>query len=235
MLEFERFKEQFMNVVNWNAVARNGVHDYGQDALNRQTEYTRSEIQETLVGIINDDHQEVLDGAADIFVTLAYKLFLQAQGDVDWEEVADTLFTIDQQRRGLVETTNAYFNKQNLLDLTVSVRIANDFEEASDLALGLLVELMMEIESQYGIDSLELTKHIMDSNWSKFPPAQDLNVTDQEVQYITEKMGGKFVDIVGTLNEDFNVIVYRSDKGIGKIMKPSTFWEPDTKQFLSAA
>ena len=60
--------KQVLDVIKWNAVARNGVHLFDEDTIQKQISYVISEAKETILGLCNKDRKEALDGVADVFV-----------------------------------------------------------------------------------------------------------------------------------------------------------------------
>lgn len=235
MLDVQRFMEQYKNVVEWNAVARGNVHDFSQDSITRQAEYTRSEILETLKAITTQDPVEFLDGVADVFVTLTYKHFLAVNGDDESDLISMAVEFLENEGRTIYKDTHAIDSQ--LLDTTVWIRRENDHDVTDTSTLYGLIELMELTQAYYNVDIFDVIKHVMDSNWSKYPSIAGLvefqvqaNI-DHEVEYITKK-NPDFKDIVGTVNQEHQVVVYRADNGKGKILKPSTFWNANCVIFL---
>lgn len=229
MLDIESFISQYKNVVEWNAVARNGVHVFDQDAISRQSEYTRSEIQETLDAIRDNDSVEFLDGVADIFVTMTYKHYLTQNGDVDDAEIVKAIEFMSSE--GTITFENDHeLAKEHLKEIADIVMLENSSPVFDTSSLCSMIELMNLTELYYDVNVMDVVKHIMDSNWSKFPKVGH-TVIEAEVAYIANN-NPEFKDFVGTVNETSGVVVYRSDNGIGKIMKPSTFWSADCARFL---
>lgn len=227
MLDVQKFLKQYQNVVTWNLVACNSVHNFEQDAINRQGGYVREEVKETMLGIMQENHKEVLDGIADVFVTLTYKHFLISRGVIFEEEIAKLIQFMNSEGRTNYE--DQYLRQQHLLDTAIWVRNENDSDVFDSTSLCSLIELLELGEQYYNIDILDVVEHVMDSNWSKY---SSVNCdVDFEVQYISQKNPDR-KDIVGVLNQEHNVIVFRTDNGIGKIMKPSTFWNADCSRFL---
>lgn len=231
-LTLQAFKDQYENVVAWNLVARNGVHDFSVDAMARQSEYTRSEIQETLDALAEDDSNELLDGMADIFVTMAYKHFLVYGGEVNWGQVESCIEFMNSFKGEYEELAkqNQEMIKEHLLNVTRLVMEENQAGVFDNSSLCPLIDLIQLVGFYYEIDSMYVVKHIMDSNWSKYSPVATVDI-DKEVAYISNK-NPNFKDIVGTINVEHGVVVFRSDNGAGKILKPSTFWNADCRTFL---
>lgn len=231
-LTLKTFKEQYENVVAWNLVARNGVHDFGADAIARQTEYTRSEIQETLDALAEQDSVEVLDGMADIFVTMAYKHFLVCGGVVNWGQVESCIEFMKSFKGEYEELAKQSQDmiKEHLLNVARLVMEENQAEVFDNSSLCPMIDLINLVGYYYDVDSMDVVKHIMDSNWSKYSKVSTVDI-DKEVAYISKK-NQNFKDIVGTINADHDVVVFRSDNGAGKILKPSTFWNANCQVFL---
>ena len=229
MLDIQDFLSQYKNVVQWNAVARNGVHVFSEDAITRQSEYVRSEIQETLDALAVADSVEVLDGVADIFVTMTYKHFLTQNGDVDDTEIAKAIEFMCSQGT-MTYKDDHELARTHLKEIADIVMLENASPVFDTTSLCALIELMDLIELYYDVNVMDVVKHIMDSNWSKFPKVGQTNV-EKEIAYIAGK-NPTFKDFVGTVNEESGVVVYRTDNGVGKIMKPSTFWNANCQVFL---
>lgn len=236
MKDLNRFVQQIENVVKWNAVARNGEHDFSEDAIARQGDYVRSEIRETLVGCMEFDRKEVLDGIADIFVTLVYKHYLQTNGEVvnpQDEELVSIASYHEPFKKASKQPGYELWDYCLASERVFPILISNEIKYDPNALLSDLLEFMCWSELAFGVDIMDVVEHVMDSNWSKFPKVEDVNV-NYEVRTITEKMASKgFKDIVGVVNEEHGVIVFRSDNGVGKIMKPSTFWEPNCAKFAA--
>lgn len=232
MKDLTRFVNQIENVVKWNAVARNGEHDFSEDAIKRQGDYVSSEIRETLVGCMNFDLKETLDGIADIFVTLVYKNYLQTGGyiaDKNDETLTSLVKYYEMCKEDPVDKDNYRF--QIVSERSFELLLDNP---NTDGQIELLLNLMCEAEFLFDVDIMDVVEHVMDSNWSKFPKVEETNI-NYEVRTITEKMAPKgFKDIVGVVNEENGVVVFRTDNGVGKIMKPSSFWEPNCGKFAAA-
>lgn len=237
MKDLTRFVNQIENVVKWNAVARNGEHDFSEDAIKRQGDYVSSEIRETLVGCMNYDLKETLDGIADIFVTLVYKHYLQTGGQLINSLDPVLLETVQYHESTKAFELELYKNQEYSLinNCVFDLLLDNDnAEKLPEIKIEDLLDTMCLVEAILGVDIMDVVEHVMESNWSKFPKVEDTNI-NYEVRTITEKMAPKgFKDIVGVVNEEHGVVVFRTDNGVGKIMKPSSFWEPDCGKFAAA-
>lgn len=240
-LTVERFMEQLENVIRWNAVK--GPEDFSQDSINKQAEYAREEIRETMAALLASDHKEVLDGVADVFVTYGYKLYqmfneqniyAKANGnqEIDFEEVVKKAFVIVQQS-GLEAINDRHLAEMDCLYSASSVCQFNDLNKNFNTScVSVLVELLTLAELDFCEDIMDVVQHVMDSNWSKYPKIGSVDIYKECFQ-IEMNNAGRYSNVTPAINQEYGVVVFRSDNGAGKIMKPSTFFEPDCAQFLS--
>lgn len=224
------YNRQIQNVIDWNAVARNLTHSFDQSVIDKQAEYVHEEIMETIAALSTKNIKEILDGAGDIFVTLAYKYFL-VRGEFNNDFVLDDVFEEE-------ELVGDRKRQQALIFISTCISGYNLFgDTVSELEQGMsaLWTLMENIEKWYGVDMHAVVDEVMRSNWSKFPEFQEGFDYDGECQIIERvrlqsDVAYSVVEVNGVKRVSF-----RNQGGTGKIMKPTCFVEPDVMSLFNAA
>lgn len=218
-LDFTRY---FNHVVEWNATARKGVHDFSQEAMDFQLSLVQEEVEgenELLEGYENVNKVMVLDGLCDTFVTASYLYFQERKGDAGDIIIPVPSASIDY-----------------LTQLQYSLKGLKSGREILKDVCALLYQFD-------GCVTKALTE-VLASNDSKFPKVFTLsgmdifydhngNETDPEVEcrQIEQRSEGRYTGvnyiIVGEGNE--RRFIFKSDKG--KIVKPSSFFEPNLAKY----
>lgn len=225
-MNFNDFNRQIQDVIDWNAVARNMTHTFTASDLENQTNYTHEEVMETIAALATKDLKETLDGIGDIFVTLSYKYFLMRQafnGDFEVEDLLGEELPDDPRTK-----------QDYMLSLASTISTNNLFAESLadiEFTLSLLYLLMHTAEELYGVDIHAVVDAVMVSNWSKFPPANDVNIGAM-CEWIEEIRKRENVDYSFAEVGGVTRVTFRDNFGKGKIMKPSTFVEPDLTTLL---
>ena len=226
-MNFNDFNRQIQDVIDWNAVARNMTHTFTPEQLVAQTAYVHEEVMETIAALATKDLKETLDGIADIFVTLAYKYFLMRQ-EFNADFNVEDLFGEDI-------STDPRLQQDYLLSLTSTISTNNLFAEGLhdiEFTMSLLYLLMYVAEDLYKVDMHVVVDAVMESNWSKFPIASEVKDIDAMCEWIEEvrkreNVGYSFAEVAGVQR-----VTFRDNFGEGKIMKPSTFVEPNIAALL---
>lgn len=225
-MNLNTFNTQIQNVIDWNAVARNMTHTFTEKDLEGQTSYVHEEAKEFIAGVATGNTVEIMDGAADIFVTLAYKYFLK-RGEFNGDFVPENLVCeelVDQKMR----EDYLIFAGSNILTNNLYAEDARDVT----FTMELLYMVLNTIEEWYGVDMHAIIDEVMRSNWSKFPIYQEgfdyvgtcrvieLARQRQNVQHALVEVGG------------VTRVAFRDNFGQGKIMKPTSFVEPNIASLL---
>ncbi len=186
---------------------------------------------------------EVLDAVTDIFVVVAqlWGTYREDEGDIDLKYVS-TLNRLD---------IPSYLRK------TQSVLNMSSGKERAVSALGYWAKLADTLQEENRFPIQEAITEVTASNWSKFPTIGNLRekygeeLSDQELlasecKWIEENrkecasVVGNIVDegvdldahVATKAREDSRRVSFRKDGGKGKIVKPSTYFEPNLKQYL---
>lgn len=227
----QQFVELTRDVIAWNAVARDTVHNFSEASINKQNDYIHEEIKETIKALIEDNSVEVLDGFADIFVTLIYKYFLLIKGE---DELADALYGINEE---LILVSKV--GRESTYDLLNSCSLVGFYgvceNEIRDCAIAveMLFVAIQSVEKLYDVDMYEVTKDVMQSNWSKYPAFWPEENYDLECQRIQEVRGMKNVSYKTVTVGTKTFVVFRDDFGNGKIMKPLSYTAANPAKFLN--
>lgn len=215
------FTEYFNRVVQWNAIARGGVHVFSEEVEDFQLTLVQEEAEELVEAYEEGDKVKALDALCDVFVTAAYLAFLQGQ-DKNWKAkivISVPSASIDYARQ-LHYSWEALKNGRAALNDVCALLYQFD---------GCVTKALEEVLS---------------SNDSKFPNVHTIqgidvfydsngNETDPEVEcrQIERRSEGRYTGVTYTIvgEGDERSFIFKSDKG--KIVKPSSFWEPNLEQF----
>ena len=210
----QRYEQYVDSVIKWNQVMRAEPID---EHMPMQIVVTTEEIRETISAISEQDHTEILDGVADVLVTAGYMAYLNGDSieGVIWpswsnSRIMDVLHTME---------SNAV--------------VGLSFHDN-------IVSVVHWATRQYSEDTVtNYIEAVLKSNDSKFIIATDIPSTELECYITSEvhaarnKYAGQWENIVAVKRELDNGEVFyvlRADNGTGKILKPTSFKEP--QEFL---
>lgn len=216
------FAAQAQSVIDWNTMQYAGdmIPFANAEKIAAQESYIMEEAGEIMKGIEEMNAKEVLDGVCDTFVTAVFMPSLTRKTPLD----IDDLSTLDRADRLAKSWAN------NLPDMTpydicglmntLARAVATDPHNlVATMKLCHMVELM-------GVNVPDAIGRVMQSNWTKFPTAEALNRTPfDECRWIEENRNATDVAHIQFAGR----LVFRNKGGTGKIMKPSTFVEPELK------
>jgi hypothetical protein len=223
------FTKYFERVVDWNATARNGKHDFSQKAKDFQLTLVQEEIKEFFDAVETNNKVLALDGLCDTFVTASYLYFQQKGGE--------------NIKPLIIKSPNDNIDYVRSLKLSMqTLEIGFPGPEGLD-ALDVLKTTCTLLYNFDGCTTKAL-EEVLDSNDSKFPKVYNVkgmdifydlngNETDPEVEcrQIERRSEGRYAGvnyiIVGEGSD--RRFIFKSDKG--KIVKPYSFFEPNLAQF----
>jgi hypothetical protein len=235
-MNFNKLAEQINEVIRWNFVSQNGSHDFSNEKKVKQNDYVEEEAMETIAAIATKDLQEIFDGTGDILVTYSYLCFLC---NPEQEITAELLNRIKYDYANYIDDTQKIHWSQLVSQVTDLVNMANYLLEMDDETIyprdEILEELVGLLElmrlAYPNVDLYGAIDAILESNWSKFPLLTDQTPAqiEQECRWIEIHRKKNNVAASIVQSGDKMYIVFRDDHGQGKIMKPSTFAEPNFK------
>lgn len=235
----KQLKKHAQSVIDWNLVACGGVHDLSESKLKKQFSFVQSEAEETITrGFLKGDVIEVIDGAADVFVTASYAMFLDLGEKFDieaFDHVDIYPESIEHfKNNGLQVATDLYIAHDYGYYLTAQV---NDvFLKAAYVSVKIddIATLLYIGQEMSGIDADAALSAVMASNWTKFfnyDTKEDLDEAMpgllQECDLIVtrDKLDTKVSPVVCELNGSFYVAL-RDHEGAGKVRKPFKYVPP---------
>lgn len=217
--------ESARHVVAWNAKAHGGVTpEFTQEMFEKQIGFVREELKEYQEAAEINDHVELLDAAADTFVVASYLAYMFFGED-------------------------AFTNALNLpVGDAFPANIYDAFEQMDQMAIEAAHVAMLSLSiTRMARDTLvrsvyndkKVLKEVLKSNDSKYPTKKQLlsvwDTKDIESALASEcaaieernkdREEGAYTGVHATYNEKQKVYVFFDDKG--KIMKPSTFVQPN--------
>lgn len=213
------FIEQAQSVLDWNMMKYAGgmLPFADQKEIDNQVVYTKSEAQEIIDGINDRNAREVLDGVCDTFVTATFMIPLTRKIREDIGDHAKLLKATRHAESwaGSLPTLDKHGVKQLLEKLAISV-----ITDASDIVSTMKLCYLLDV---LGIDVLGAIESVMKSNWSKYPLESALKRhADDECRWIEANR-----NVTDVCHITFSsCLIFRSQMGEGKIMKPSTFEDP---------
>jgi hypothetical protein len=204
--------------------------DFSEDAKARQMDYVYSEAKETLQGFLDNDVKEILDGIADVFVTVTYLLYIQNNGiDVDFND--PDLYDDNTNPEQLGADHNILVRMSQCMGLINCLKLVPHEYDGLDITgelMFMLADVMQLAQHVYGVDINTVIAAVLTSNWSKFPEytGQTDAELDSECVWIQDNRKKTNVSWRKVELDGKTYIVYRDDNGNGKIQKPSSFVEP---------
>lgn len=220
------FSEYFEHVVNWNLIARNGVHDFSESTDSFQLELVVEEANELFEAYEKADKVMALDGLCDIFVTAAYKTFLE-KGDKNWKPeiiISMPSASIDYAKQ----------LKYSLYGLKEGRAVLNDvcalLYQFDGFVTGALSEVLASNDSKFPKVSVD-PQNGVEGVCVPTEGNPEYHTPEDMCSWIERKSKGRYTGvgyiIVGEGND--RRYVFKSDKG--KIVKPATFFEPNLSQY----
>lgn len=201
-------KDFYQDVVKWNEFSGNSILDYSlvsvYDAL------VEEELKEMISGYENGDDIEYVDGLVD---SLVVGSFLYAViNKTRFKEYSRQPLLIENLETEMVKLKKIFNKKNHVENIDTIINLLEDIAYASDY------------------DILGACDEVMSSNWTKFPLKEKVS-PQKEVEWIESQ--GRYKGVTYELKKDENGnerYVFRADTG--KIVKPSTFIEPDLKDYI---
>jgi len=198
MLTPEKFVQYLSEIEKWNATVRVVNSENAKELFIQQQPFVMEEIGETYKALNEDDTKEILDGAADILVTLGYKISLLniSIGNKGYLEGIEKRLQRDMDFMECYIKTNAESTYQDLLffledELVDSNNIgfpgSSDyyyFTRSSMMMALSLFEFLKLVEFYTDNDLCLVIEDVLESNWSKFPKFVSEGVCKKEESYI---------------------------------------------------
>lgn len=214
------FSKAYNRVVQWNALARDGKHNFKEETIEFQKTLVVEESEELEEGFEKASKLEVIDALCDMFVVGSYWHYLQNDG-------RPLGFIAKSALHGVDYTNQIKFMIQH---------------DSSFLYLDSVCTLLY----QFNGDPMGALNEVMDSNDSKFPLVSkkdkqevilldngDTYTPEAMCKWIEENCGGRYTGVTHKIvkgTDGQRRYVFLSDKG--KIVKPATFFEPDLAKFI---
>lgn len=219
------FIDAAKHIVEWNAKARGGeTPQFTQEMFLAQIGFVREELKEFQDAAAVNDHVELLDAAADVFVVASYLAFMF------WGE--EKLNLALSQAVGDVFPVNIY-DEFTLMEETFTEGV-----QMAVMTLG-LTRMARDTMVRSIYNEKKVMKEVLKSNDSKYPTrkqilaaweTKDIDFALAEECLAIEERNkdrpeGAYTGVHATYNEKQKIYVFFDDKG--KIMKPSTFVKPN--------
>ena len=224
----EFFVKAAQRVIDWNMKARNTTEEEFKknikvEDIQLQTKLVLEELKEYRDAYTEEDFIEMADAAADTFVVASFLSYLFFGGD------ATKAFNVNKPADYLAnDPYESFLRSQEMV--------------GDEIGLGFLASKFMLMSRDSLIRSRfnekKILTEVLNSNDSKFPKRKQLldfhntkNIQEAitlEVKWIEENRGHTGVKY--TYNEQFKV--YAFFNSAGKIMKPSSFVEPNLSKFV---
>ncbi len=210
------FDSELEQVIQWNAIARNGKHDKSSETLNLQYSLVLEEFEEFKTAVAEQDIVETVDALCDLFVVAGYYLFLtdnktKAQGQIyEFSEACEHVYYPPQVYDSRVKALFQY-----VCDALASLKGGHDY-----------------------------LQDVLDSNMSKFATkgffedkgilpevvATNIEMTSNRRYKNVVPIYSKVVD--KETKKEVEYVLFRCDGGEGKILKPHYFHEPDIEEVM---
>ncbi len=195
----------FIDTIEWNRIgSENGELDLSDQKLELQHRCLLEEVQELRDAIDDRDKVEVVDALCDILFVASYGVFLLGQTDdngID-HDLVDNKFELEDLYKQLYWLCNdkKYFT---------------------------MVQLIQRVSVLFDFNLKKSYKNVVESNYSKFPKVDDIDLHD-ELEWFNKE--SKYTDVVAVVVE--GRYIFRCWDGDGKIVKPRCFKEPELAQYI---
>lgn len=195
----ENLTEIEQDIVNWNYVGGNDLNDPEQRdrIIELYKDLVYEEMRET---VFSNTEEEFADGLCDIVVTLTPLNVLVGVDNIKEVEVG-------------VDWTVPFNPTSNMLPLDETMSYAFALLRSGD-------KFFNSFDEGTGV---ELMEEVMRANWTKFPKVGEV-VPEEECAYIEGQGRYKGVDWSVVNVNGVGYYVFKDENG--KIVKPSTFQEP---------
>lgn len=205
---------RYLQVVEWNSIAGNGVHDLSYDKYKLQVGFVCEEYQELLDAIAENNVVEIYDALGDMFVVLSYLCYLDSSRE-----------NLVINPTDFVPTNSSLFGFANNLGLSKeqyrSVLLDSDNINAGYLWYELDLLMSTIVNTKKCIECLD---EVIRSNLTKYPVVGTVEPA-KECEYIESK--GRYTGITFKTCKIGEVEYYVFVDCNGKIMKPSTMQNPN--------
>lgn len=221
-MNIEFFNESVADVIKWNSVARDFNESFAQRDIDKQTEYVDEEILEAIKGFAESNIKEVLDGLADVFVTASYKMHMIHDGT---PELLDDGYVSP----AYTSTDFKTIRSATLLSLSAIAfwNMGLSISGSKQEALGFLFDMLNDFEFNSSYDMSEVISRVSTSNWSKYPIYDPNYIYPAECLWIEQNRNKSNVAWNLVVVDGIERVVFKDDYGNGKIVKPSSFEEPN--------
>lgn len=195
--------------IEWNRVANEGEFIFTDLRQTLQHACLAEEIKELEDAIIANDPVEVVDAICDILFVGVYAWYMRTARIYDVSLLCKNI--------GCVST------EYTLTNLLVDLKIALDNYHYLEIC-----QLILSSSVMFDFSLKEAYREVVASNFTKFPLVDEIDVED-ELNWFREY--SKYQDVIGTVINNERV-VFRSNYGGGKVVKPRCFNEPKLFWFI---
>ena len=214
------FTQEYNGVVLWNAIALSNKHDHSKEAIQRQLSLVMEEYKELHEAVDSKDLIEIYDALGDIFVVAGYWLFLNKAHPKLEGFVIDPVSALEN-----IYYQPKIFNEPDKID------VSNLFQDT----LNALASLK---------GGKECLQEVLRSNMSKFAQKdffEDKGILPEVVAANIEvSSNGRYKNVVpiyslvvdNEVGKEVEYVVFRSEGGKGKLLKPFYFQEPKLKELI---
>lgn len=206
------FINPMQEVIAWNKIARNGKEERTIETLTLQSQLVDEEAEELLKAISENDEIEFLDAWCDLFVVLSYYVYLKEITPLDLENLFKKYET----------TYLSYCYNDTLEDLVLDIKEYKDEESLIYVCRALL---------DYKGKGFEALLEVLKSNNSKFPLVKNYPQSSHQVEEckrIEVNSKGRYKNVSCKVINN-RICFFDSNN---KIMKPSTFVEPNLIPYI---
>jgi hypothetical protein len=206
----EIIKKYYENIIDWNAITGNSISN--EDLRKVYTNLVDEETEETLTGLRDKDQVEFIDGVIDSLVVGSYLFALKQQADFTDYTLRDL---------SVVELSEA-------INTVEQIKSNGTIFKNIDKILSIYEDVFYTIKDSVNV--FGAFQEVLDSNWSKFP---DTNLVNPEEEVSLIESQGRYKGVVFSIvntSDNLKKYVFRDENG--KILKPSTFKEPQLAQFI---
>lgn len=231
-MRIESFIYEAQQVALFNITSRFFIDFMNEDKIKNQYDFIIEEVNETLKkGIDLKSRQEFIDGMADVFVTSSFASALLSLNPIEYAQTYSNLQF--KEKLPIVNEDNFVALLKNLRELKDKDKILPQLYALVNFVDEKTADYLYESNSEeYLYKNKNLTvmeKAIIEvrkSNFSKSIIEKDFS--PEQIDYMHKEVINKYHERHNIQPvKNLGYITFLSDNGIGKILKPDTFKEPD--------
>ena len=215
------------DTLGWNRIAMGGEFDLSHQRKDLQHRCLLEEVQELRDALDSRDKVETVDALCDILFVGVFAWFMhndRNNGTIDIDVLAWLVHS--DINNGAIDIGGL---DHSFVDTTFSLEdlYTQLYKLVSDKKYKTVCELIVQTSILFDFDLKKSYEEVVRSNFSKFPLKGNVDIIS-EIYYF--KHHSKYDNVVGVIVD--GRYTFRCEDGLGKIVKPRAFSEPQLTQYI---